>query len=62
MAKINPCVKDCPRRKPGCRTDCPDWAEAQALREKLREDRKRELLIGSYFKDSVYKNSRRRRR
>lgn len=61
MANINPCVKDCPRRKLGCRTDCPDWAAAQAEREKIRKARDRDLLVGDYFKDRALRSRRRSR-
>lgn len=30
--KPGSCPKDCPRRKVGCRTDCPDWAEHERLK------------------------------
>ena len=34
-----PCTKDCPRRKPGCGAECPEWQEYLKRREKKYEAR-----------------------
>lgn len=42
MGRITVCPPDCLRRKVGCRSDCPEWAEherrkAERYAEKARE-------------------------
>ena len=29
---LDSCPQDCQRRRVGCRTDCPDWAEHERLK------------------------------
>lgn len=35
-----PCLRDCPRRNPGCGADCPEWAEYVKWRDKEYDRRK----------------------
>ncbi len=61
MSKLNPCVRDCPRRSAFCRRTCEAWKIAQEEKTKIREAREKELLLLSYLKDSAERKRRRAR-
>lgn len=62
MPKMNPCSQDCPRRALGCRAECPEWAEAQALRAQAWEAKRKDTLVLGYLKQSAARKKRRARR
>lgn len=62
MPKLNPCTQDCPRRTVGCRESCPEWAEAQALREAAQAAKRKDTLVLGFLKQSAARKRRRARR
>lgn len=55
---MNPCKKDCPRRAGGCRSECPDWKTAQALKAVIWKARSREVLLDRYCRDAAIRRKR----
>ena len=49
----NPCHKDCPDRKGGCKMTCekPEYKAYREAQEKARAAKDRERMLDSYFRD-----------
>lgn len=59
---LPPCKKngqDCPRRHPGCQTDCPDLAGYYKKQEVLKKAQDREALANAATKAAVRRMSMR---
>lgn len=61
---IPPCKPDCPKRKLGCRSECPDWPiyEAeQAEYRKEQEEAYRYKQEFSRYREETYQRNKRAR-
>ena len=65
MRNDHPCTQDCPRRTGTCRAKCPDLAayeeKRKAIREALKDERKRRNLVDDYVSDTINAGRRRHR-
>lgn len=60
MGKRPPCVKngvDCPRRRPGCQTNCPELIPLHEHYARERQARAEEAIYKAYVIPVILKNS-----
>lgn len=57
----HPCVRECPGRKLGCRSDCEKFIKYEKQKEAERKQRQKEFLLEDYTLASVARVKRIRR-
>ena len=49
----NPCIRECPGRKVGCRSGCEKFKEWEKYKEAERKQRQKDFLVEDYTLSSV---------
>jgi len=57
----NPCVRECPDRKVGCRSECEKFKEWDSFKEAERKQRQKDFLVEDYTLASVARVKKLRR-
>lgn len=52
---IQLCTQNCPQRQVGCQSKCATYIEGKKKLDAINEARRKERVVNSYCRDSVYK-------
>lgn len=58
LVNKNPCHRDCPKRRPGCGSNCKEWAKWHEALEAEKQSMKKQCQISAYQVEVIKKKER----